>query len=327
MRCQISDKFYFDPKSGEVTDKNGAVLFEDKTINWIYRPREDLPLYVVERESGLTLYNENGKVMKGAENVKNIEVRSDGSYIVSNNHRHLKIKGDCSEVSYGKELFINNDVDLEVRTKHFIIQKDSFKNKYIFRTIAGQEFATGTGYRLADDKYENPKYIVVQNGLDDTTETLYHHLGGALKHAEDVNHILWSKDAFTTSRYVSKSVVTNGRKSTYVAKERFTHKLPEYYGRMVRRCLMGLIVLTTVGGCLFKGVQEKAEFNNTEATYLGIKDGYATFDTDGNRNTVEIKSQKRISLQSADEIGYLQNKTHSVSTWKALMRNIELERQ
>ena len=124
MRQQISDKFYFDTKNGEVSDKAGNVLFKDETIEWISHPHKHLPLYIVERETGLTLYNEKGKVMVGAENAKDIEVRHDGSYIVSNHHRHLKMKGVRSKMSYGKELFVNDDINIEIRTKHFIIQKD-----------------------------------------------------------------------------------------------------------------------------------------------------------------------------------------------------------
>ena len=328
MRQQISDKFYFNTKTGEVSDKAGNVLFKDETIDWIYHPHDHLPLYIVERGTGLTLYNEKGKVMVGAENAKDIEVRRDGSYIVSNHHRHLKKKGVHSKMSYDKELFVNDDVNIEVRTKHFIIQKDIFENEYIFKTIAGEEFATGTGYRLADDKHENPKYIVVQNGLDDTTETLYNRHGHAMKNAENMDDILWSKDAYTTYRDVPQPIVINGRNSMCMTKERFTHKFPEYYGRMIRRCVMGMAVLGGFVGCMIKGEQDKEKFNNTPAVYLGIQNGYATFDTDGNKQTVEVKSQTPIGTEKAEQLNRHKDEIYTVSGWQILMNNsVKLEHQ
>lgn len=327
MRQQISDKFYFNTKTGEVSDKAGNVLFKDETIEWIYRPHDHLPLYIVERGTGLTLCNERGEVMEGAENAKDIEVRRDGSYIVSNHHRHLKMKGVRSKMSYGKELFVNDDTDIEVRTKHFIIQKDMFKNEYIFKTMAGEKFATGTGYRLADDKHENPKYIVVQNGLDDITETLYNRNGHAMTNAVDVDRILWSKDAYTTYRDVPTPVIINGHKSMQTIKERFTHKFPEYYRCMIRRCVMGLAVLSAFAGCVIKGEKDKEQFNNTPATYLGIKNGYATFDTDGNKQTVEIKSQVPVSMDTIEKLERHKNEIYRVQGWQTLINNALLERE
>ncbi len=327
MKYQINEKFYFDIKTGEVFDKNGTVLFKDETIDWIYHPHEHLPLYIVERSTGLTLYDEKGKVMEGAQNAKDIEVRRDGSYIVSNHRRHLKMKGACSEAYCGRDLFVNDNVNIEVRTKHFIIQKDIVENAYIFKTMEGKEFATGTGYRLADDKHENPKYIVVQNGLDDTAETLYNRYGHAMKNAENMDYILWSKDAYTTYRDVPKSIVINGRKSMCMTKEQFTHKFPEYYGRMIRRCVMGMAVLGTLAGCVIKGEKDKEQFNNMPAVYLGIQNGYAVFDTDGNKQTVEVKSQTLIGIESAEQLNRHKDETYTVSGWQAVINRMRLERQ
>lgn len=327
MRYPVSDKFYFNPKNGEVSDKNGTVLFKDETIDWICQPHDHLPLYIVARNTGLTLYNECGKVMEGAENAKDIKVRRDGSYIVSNHHRHLKMKGRYTKVSYSKKLFINDDTDIEVRTKHFIIQKDIVENEYIFKTMAGEKFATGTGYRLAEDKYENPKYIVVKNGLEDTTETLYNRYGRAMKNATDVDRILWSKDAYTTCREVPKSVVINGCKSIYITKERFTHKLPEYYGGIICRCVMGMAVLGAFAGCVVKGYKEKEQFNNTPAVYLGIQDGHAVFDTDGNKQTAEVKSQKLIGIEQVEQLNRHKDATYTVSGWQTVINRMILERQ
>ncbi len=327
MKWQISEKFYFDVKNGEVSDKAGNVLFKDETIDWIYCPHEHLPLYIVERATGLTLYNERGKVMEGAENAKDIEVRRDGSYIVSHHYRHFKMKGGRSGSYCGRELFVNDDINIEVRTKHFIIQKDMLKNKYIFKTISGNDFATGTGYRLADDKHENPKYIVVQNGLNDITETLYNRYGHAMKNAENMDCILWSKDTYTTCRDVAKPVIIGGHKSMQMTKERFTHKLPEYYGRMIRCGIMGLTVLGAFAGCVIKGEKDKEQFNNTPATYLGIKDGYATFDTDGNKKTVEVKSQVPVSIHTIETLERHKDEIYRVQGWQTLINNVLLERE
>ena len=326
MRHQISDKFYFNPRNGEVSDKKGIILFKDETIDWIYQPHDHLPLYIVERNTGLTLYNEYGKMMRGAKNVKNIEVRSDGAYIVGN-HRHLKMKGDHSVMSYSKELFINSDINTEVRTKHFIIQKNGFKNEYIFKTISGEQFATGTGYRLADDKEENPKYIVVQNGLEDVSETLYCHHGLAMKDAENAEHILWSKDMYSAQHIVQSPIVIKGKTLMTTSYQRFEHKFPEYYGRMIRRGLLCLTVLATMGGCMIKTAKENAKFNNMPATYLGTQDGYVVFDTDGNNQTIEIKSVYPVDSGLSQKLERHTGETYRISGWRTLMNDIRLERQ
>ena len=326
MRHQISEKFYFDPKNCEVSDKSGTVLFRDETIDWIYQPYGHLPLYIVQRSSGVTLYNECGEVMSGAKNVKNVNVRHDGSYIVSNYrsfNNYYAHKGLSDDV----QLFVNADIHPEKRTKYFIVQKDMYENKYIFKTANDVVFASGTGYRLAETNSENQKYIVVKNGLGNEVETLYDHRGKVMKDAQNAEQIFWSQNIYSADYFVQSPTIINGKKTMEFFYKRFEHKLPEYYGRIVRRVLVGLGILAAMGGCVIKGAKDNAEFNNTPATYLGIKDGHAIFDTDGNPETVEVKSIDPIGMRLSEKLEHHIGETYRISGWRTLMNDAFFERQ
>ncbi|MBR3913230.1 MAG: hypothetical protein IKJ28_03250, partial [Alphaproteobacteria bacterium] len=77
--------------------------------------------------------------------------------------------------------------------------------------------------------------------------------------------------------------------------------------------------------------EKKAAYEQkTHMTYLGISNGVALFDTDGNKQTAEMvsfTSSKEHTLSNR-QIGRLygcEGQTHSIAKWKEIMGSVSFE--
>ena len=188
---------------------------------------------------------------------------------------------------------------MKMEEKYFIIEyneQDDYKGG-VFKTKQGKEFARGKIYCLGDN---NPKYLSVQG--DDGLWTLYDRNGYPLKKARDAKHIYWNQKGYTVW-------LDNGKK-TYI--------FPEYG---IRQVLHGLGMIGMLGGLAlsgYRGYTKGAAYEQkTQMTYLGISNGIAVFDTDGNKQTVEIVSDTLLNHQVGRLYGH-EGQTHSIAQWKKI---------
>ncbi|MBQ6854542.1 MAG: hypothetical protein IJO11_03770 [Alphaproteobacteria bacterium] len=189
--------------------------------------------------------------------------------------------------------------------KHFKINctNDNGNTTYTFKTIDGKEFAKGVAYEMART---NKKYIAVKT--EPNAWTLYNHKGESMKGAKDVRFISWNEKDYSVN-------IGNEDEKTYI--------FPEYKAKLIRKNLTKLgalaIAITATAqiyGCYQKDQQEKNKYENTtQMTYLGLSNGFAMFDTDGNKQTAEVVSY----TLSAREIGCLygqEGQTQTIAKWK-----------
>ncbi len=184
-------------------------------------------------------------------------------------------------------------------------QKDG---TYLIKTKSGETIAVGMSFHAYPSGTES-KYISVidKKGL----RTLYDRHGKPLPQAQNVVDILW-----------------NG--CTYSVQKKFEHrfeeyKLPIYKTKCLFRkmALLAGIGVAALGVSQIKGCCEKqAEFERkTQITYLGVSDGVALFDTDGNKQTAEMVAETSAKDRRLDnrQIGRLygcEGQTQSIATWK-----------
>ncbi|MBR5130048.1 MAG: hypothetical protein IKV03_02355 [Alphaproteobacteria bacterium] len=190
---------------------------------------------------------------------------------------------------------------IRYKEKYFIIEcnENNDGKGYAFKTKQGKEFARGSTYCSGDN---NPRYFAVEN--EEGLWTLYDRNGQPVKGAQNVKHIYWNKKCY---------VVGLGEKKTYI--------FPEYKIKQGLRglAICGALVVAYLGVSQIHGCCEKqAEYEQkTQMTYLGISNGVALFDTDGNKQTAEVVSDTLLRHQ----VGYLygcEGQTHSIAQWKEI---------
>ena len=88
---------------------------------------------------------------------------------------------------------------------------------------------------------------------------------------------------------------------------------------------MGALIVTGFGVLQIHGCCEKrAEYEQkTQMTYLGISNGVAMFDTDGDQQTAEVVSStpskgNRLSNRQIGRLYGCEGQTHSIVKWKEM---------
>ncbi len=191
---------------------------------------------------------------------------------------------------------------IRYKEKYFIIECDENNDGkgYAFKTKQGKEFARGSTYCSGDN---NPRYFAVEN--EEGLWTLYDRNGQPVKGAQNVKHIYWNKKCYV--------VGLDENKKTYI--------FPEYKIKQGLRglAICGALVVAYLGVSQIHGCCEKKAAYEQKAhmTYLGISNGVALFDTDGNKQTAEVVSDTLLRHQ----VGHLygcEGQTHSIAKWKEI---------
>jgi hypothetical protein len=140
--------------------------------------------------------------------------------------------------------------------------------------------------------------------------TLYDRNGQPVKGAQNVEHIYWNKKGY--------AVGLGENKKTYI--------FPEY---RVKQVLCGLAItgaLAVVASGIRSCCDKKAEYEQkTQMTYLGISNGVALFDTDGNKQTAEVVSGELLNHQVGRLYG-CEGQTHSIAKWKEISQIYTFEK-
>ena len=189
---------------------------------------------------------------------------------------------------------------------------------YRVTTKSGETIAIGRSYKT-DQSGTESKYISVidKKGLC----TLYDRYGKPLPHAQNVADVLWDNRTYKV-RKVSEHFFKEYRLPCY--------KVKCLLGKMALIAGMGALgcVGVLVKGCCDK----KAEYEQkTQMTYLGISNGVALFDTDGNKQTAEVVSStsSERGMLSNHQVGRLygcEGQTHSIAKWKEISQIYTFEK-
>lgn len=203
-------------------------------------------------------------------------------------------------------LIILGDFKMTVKytEKYFIIECNETG---VFKTKQGKEFAKGVTYCV---DHRNPRYLSVQD--EKGLWTLYNKNGQPVKKAKEVSHVYWNKKGYAVG----------------LGENRKKYIFPEY---RVKQVLCGLAItgaLAVVASGIRSCCEKQAEYEQkTQMTYLGISNGVALFDTDGNKQTVEVVSSvsSESGMLSNRQVGRLygcEGQTHSIAKWKEKIENI-----
>ena len=190
-------------------------------------------------------------------------------------------------------------------------QKD---DTYRITTKSGKTIAIGMSYQAHPSGTES-KYICVidKKGL----RTLYDRYGKPLPQAQNVEDILWDD-------------------RTYKVRKKFEHRFEEYKLPIYKtKCLLKKMALlagmgvAVFGASQIKGCCERqaAYEQKTQITYLGVSDGVALFDTDGNKQTAEMVAEtsskdRRLSNRQIGRLYGCEGQTHSIAKWKEKMGRV-----
>ena len=171
----------------------------------------------------------------------------------------------------------------------------------------GRVFFDGYGYKYNQNV---PQYIAVQNvsGL----WTLYNKEGWPMKGAKDVPFVEWDKVSYR---------VFQSRKSPEEMGKTYFFRRVEIEQRLFMLGIGVMIVaMASVGMYQFnKNNQKQAEYEQkTQMTYLGISNGVALFDTDGDQQTVEIVSP-HLSNHHTARLYRREGQTHSIAKWREMI--------
>lgn len=177
---------------------------------------------------------------------------------------------------------------------------------YHIQTKSGKEFAVGRDYKVGYRHFDiEQKYIMVTD--EDGLVTLYNCHGKPMPHAQKVGRI-YLRETHYEVRPMSGDTVER-----YPFPE---HKINRLLGKLA---LVGAVGAVCGVGALIKGCCDKqAEFEHkTQATYLGISNGVALFDMDGNRKTAEMVVPDLTAKEIGSLYGY-EKQTHSISKWREI---------
>lgn len=201
---------------------------------------------------------------------------------------------------YRKRMTGKYKMMVQYTEKYFIIECNGTGDNAtgIFKTKQGKEFAKGLTYCV---DHNNPRYLSVQD--EKGLWTLYDKNGKPVKNAKEVSHVYWDKKGYVVG----------------IRENRKKYIFPEY---RLKQVLCGLAitgVLAAVASGIRSCCEKQAEYEQkTQMTYLGISNGVALFDTDGNMRTAEIVADH---LTSGD-IGRLygqEGKKYSIAKWKEIV--------
>lgn len=185
---------------------------------------------------------------------------------------------------------------------------------YRITTKSGETIAIGMSYQAHPSGTES-KYISVidKKGL----RTLYDRYGKPLPNAQNVGDVLWDNRTYQV-RKVSEHFFKKYKLPCY--------KIKCLLKKMALIAGVGVAVSQIHGCCEKKAAYEQ----KTHMTYLGISNGVALFDTDGNKQTAEMvsfTSSKEHTLSNR-QIGRLygcEGQTHSIAKWREIIGSVSFE--
>ena len=188
------------------------------------------------------------------------------------------------------------------------------EDTYRITTKSGETIAIGMNYQAHPSGTES-KYISVidKKGL----RTLYDRYGKPLPNAQNVADVLWDNRTYQV-RKVSEHFFKKYKLPCY--------KIKCLLKKMALIAGVGAVVSQIHGCCEKKAAYEQ----KTQITYLGVSDGVALFDTDGNKQTVEMVAETSVKDGRLDnrQIGRLygcEGQTHSIAKWKEIMGSVSFE--
>ena len=219
--------------------------------------------------------------------------------------RVLKIFGECKMEQVWKKYF---DV---------YRQKD---NTFLVTTTMGKTVAVGVDYNVRQaGSGAGQTYIAVTD--KDGLVTLYDKYGQSLPNAKRVVKVYWNDWNYE---------VKQTPESDFKRYKLFKYQV-KFFPNHMRLIAAGIGVAAVGVSQIYGCCKKQDEFEpKTQMTYLGISNGVALFDTDGNKQTAETVSftSSKDHTLSNRQIGRLygcEGQTHSIAKWREIIGFVSFE--